>query len=89
MASCYRCNAATTETQLIPGFTDSYEVDFTPVGTDISGRPWTCSLGTGAVHGAIGQIGCVQRTGDPSSIFVDTRDTTGANANLAYTVVVY
>jgi hypothetical protein len=89
VASCYRCDPSATETRLIPGFTGAYEVDFTPVGTDISSRPWSCSLGTGAVFGAIGQIGCVQRSGDPSSIFVEIRNTAGATANQAYTVVVY
>lgn len=89
VASCYRCNVATDETRLIPGYTGAYEVDFTPVGTDIRDRPWTCSMGTGATFGAIGQIGCVQRSGDASSIFVDTRDTVGTSANVAFTVVVY
>ncbi len=87
VASCYRCNAAAAETQSLG--TGFYEVDFTPVGTDISSRPWSCSLGTGAVFGAIGQIGCVQRSGDPSSLFVDIRGTTGLGADQAYTVVVY
>lgn len=87
VASCYRCNAAAAETQTLG--TGIYEVDFTPVGTDISSRPWTCSLGNGAVFGAIGQIGCVQRSGDPSSLFVQTTGTTGTGANQAYTVVVY
>ena len=89
VASCWRCNLEADETRLISGFTGSYEVDFTPVGTDIRDRPWTCSLGTGAVFGAIGQIGCVQRSGDASSIFVDTRNTLGAADNLPFTVVVY
>jgi hypothetical protein len=87
VASCYRCSAAAADTNRI--VLGAYEVDFTPVGTDISGRPWTCSLGNGAVFGAIGQIGCVQRSGDPSSIFVDIRNTTGAAADAAFTVVVY
>jgi hypothetical protein len=89
VASCYRCDPSAAETQLILGLTGSYEVDFTPLGTDISSRPWSCSLGTGAVFGAIGQIGCVQRSGDASSIFVDIRNTTGAAANQAFTVVVF
>ena len=89
VASCYRCNGDTGETRLISGFTGAYEVDFTPVGTDISGRPWTCSLGNGATFGAIGQISCVTRSGDASSIFIDTRNTVGDSANLAFTVVVY
>lgn len=87
VASCYRCDSSAAETQNLG--TGVYEVDFTPVGTDVSGRPWSCSLGTGAAFGAIGQIGCVQRSGDPSSLFVDIRSTTGAAANVAYTVVVY
>jgi hypothetical protein len=87
VASCYRCDASIAETRSLG--TGVYEVDFTPVGTDISSRPWSCSLGTGAVFGAIGQIGCVQRSGDPSSLFVDIRSTTGVATNVAYTVVVY
>ena len=87
VASCYRCDPSAAETRRLS--TGNYEVDFTPVGTDVSSRPWTCSLGTGAVFGAIGQIGCVQRSGDPSSLFVNIRGTTGLAADVAYTVVVY
>lgn len=89
VASCYHCNTNTAETRLISGFTGSYEVDFTPIATDIRSRPWTCSVGNSSTFSAIGQIGCVQRSGDASSIFVETRDTTGAASNIAFTVVVY
>jgi hypothetical protein len=89
VASCYRCDPSAAETRKIAGFTGAYEVDFTPVGTDISGRPWTCSLGTGAVFGASGEISCVQRAGDPSSVFVDVRTSAGVSADQPYTIVVY
>jgi hypothetical protein len=87
VASCHRCDPSTAETRSLS--TGTYEVDFTPVGTDISSRPWTCSLGNGASFGAVDQIGCVQRAGDASSIFVDIRNISGASTNLAFTVVVY
>lgn len=87
VASCYRCDPSVAETRSLG--TGQYEVDFTPVGTDVSSRPWTCSLGTGAVFSASGEISCVQRSGDPSSLFVFVRSTAGALLNQAYTVVVY
>ncbi len=94
VASCYRCNLDPVETNRIGSAGSGiYEVDFTPVGTDISSRPWTCSLGTGAVFGASGEISCVQRSGDPSSLFVQIRipsTTSGTVASdQAYTIVVY
>ena len=85
VASCYRCDSS--ETQKLG--TGVYEVDFTPVGTDVSGRPWTCSLGTGAVFGASGEISCVQRSGDASSLYVDINNAAGAGSDQAYTVVLY
>ena len=87
VASCYRCSTSPTDTQRFSAGT--YEVDFTPVGTDISSRPWTCSLGTGAVFGASGEISCVQRAGDPSSLFVSVRNSAGTSVDQAYTIAVY
>jgi hypothetical protein len=87
VASCYRCNTDTVETRRLGG--GLYEVDFTPVGTDITGRPWTCSLGTGAVGDANGSIACTARFGDPSSIYVTTINTIGQLGDKDYTVVVY
>jgi len=88
--SCYRCNSSATESQKIAGFTGAYEIDFTPLGTDISDRPWTCSLGTGETFSESGRsIYCVQRSADASSVFVQIQNAAGADTDSAYTIVVY
>jgi hypothetical protein len=88
VASCWRCNTVPTETQSLPG-TGTYEVDFTPVGTDISGRPRMAvldNLGTGSTSGS---ISLADRAGDPSSVYVVTLDTTGGAADRPFVLIIF
>ena len=86
--SCFRCNTSTASTRKL--YTGQYEVDFTSVSTSIVTRPVVCTPGhTGS--NAIGgyQISCTQRTGDPSSIFVVTRELNGSQLDSNFTIVVF
>ena len=89
IASCYKCNTDTGETKLLT--TGRYEVDFTIANaTDISSRPWVCSVGHGSDTGnPAAQIGCVQRAFDPSSIYVEMEDETGADESNSFTIIIF
>ncbi|HUP25329.1 MAG TPA: hypothetical protein VNB06_20625 [Thermoanaerobaculia bacterium] len=87
VASCFGCSTSSLNTG--PLGTGSYEVDFTISG-DISSRPWLCSIGHGGLADAPSdQIGCVQRSGDLSSIFVRIENDAGAAVNQNFTIVVF
>ena len=87
VASCYNCDVGQTN-----GFgSGQYEVDFTPIGADITSRPWVCSVGNGtqSVFPRVDQIGCVGRAGDPSSVFVEIENDAGTNVDRDFTIVVF
>ena len=88
IAACWRCNTDPAETgQTSLG---DYEVDFTPLATDISGRPRSATidnLGTGSA--ASGTIELADRSGDPSSVFVSTEDAAGAEADRPFVLIIY
>ena len=86
--SCWRCNTDTAETQRLNA--GEYEVDFTPLGTDISVRPRSAILNNpGAGTPAAGVIDLADRGGDPSSIFVDTADTNGTLSDRPFVLIIY
>jgi len=87
IASCYKCNTDTGETKLLT--TGRYEVDFT-FATDITSRPWVCSVGNGLDTGnPAAQIGCVQRAFDPSSVYVEMEDESGTDESNSFTIIIF
>jgi hypothetical protein len=89
VAACWRCNRDPAETQRLN--TGSYEVDFTPLDTDITGRPRSVAIsGNGAVAPALALA--VDRTMPPddSTVHVFTHDlTTGARADSPFVLIIY
>ena len=84
---CWRCNTDTAETRKV--LNGIYNVDFTPLSTDISGRPYSALLNVAAALATPGQIGAENLSTDVSSVIVTTRDSGGALSDQAYTVIVY
>jgi hypothetical protein len=90
IAACWRCNRDPDETQqLAPG---SYEVDFTPLDTDITGRPRmaTVSGSNGAMPQAT--IRAVDRTTPPddSTVHIFTENpATGDRVDAPFVLVIY
>jgi hypothetical protein len=70
VAACWRRNTDPAETQALdPG---TFEVDFTPLATDIRGRPRSATIDGGGQAALAGFIVIEDRTGDSSSVFVAT-----------------
>ena len=88
IASCYRCNSSTTATRRLE--TGRYEVDFN-FATDISSRPWVCSVGHGGntEDMLVDEIGCLGRGGDPSSVYVAIENDAGTAVDREFTIVVF
>ncbi len=87
--SCWRCNTDALETQKTQ--TGVYEVDFTPLATDISARP---RLATPQIHGVDVLefpvlIDLADRSGDLSSVFVVIRNTNNTLTNAPFVLVIY
>jgi hypothetical protein len=87
IASCYNCNPDTNETRKIS--TGAYEVDFTPLGDDVTGRPRSATLDNLSGSAPQGEIGVADRSGDSSSVFVATRDDGGTFTDKSFVVVIY
>jgi hypothetical protein len=89
IAACWRCNTDTAETRQI-GVTGSYEVDFTPLNTDITGRPRSVSIDN-IVGGNLPQasIYAADRSGDASSVFVETVDVDGTLLDRSFVLIIY
>ena len=86
--ACDRCNTDSGQTRQVG--TGLYHVDFTPLGTDISGRPYSTliNLSNGG-NGEVGQISAISLGADPSTVLVRTEDAGGAAADKTFTVLVY
>jgi hypothetical protein len=89
IAACWRCNRDPGETQqLAPG---SYEVDFTPLATDLTERPRTATVaGNGAMPQAT--IRAVDRTTPPddSTVHIFTENpATGDRVDAPFVLVIY
>lgn len=80
VAACWNCNTSASETQEIT--TGQYEVDF--FLADINNRLFLATPNTGGRT-----IYTAPRSGDPSSVFVRTTDTSGVNTSTPFTVVVF
>jgi hypothetical protein len=84
--ACWLCDPA--ETGLAGG--GGYEVDFTPLATDITGRPRSATID---VHitgfSDPGVISLADRSGDPSSVFVFTADSDGVESQRPFVLVIY
>jgi hypothetical protein len=89
IAACWRCNRDPDETQKLN--VGSYEIDFTPLATDITGRPRTATVaGTGAMPQAT--IRAVDRTTPPddSTVHIFTENpATGDRVDAPFVLVIY
>jgi hypothetical protein len=88
IVACWRCNTDTNETRRISD--GQYQVDFTPLATDITGRPRTATVDN---HGG-GSFGdstvtLADRASDPSSVFARTHNTAGAFTDAPFILIVY
>jgi hypothetical protein len=86
IAACWRCNTAANETfRVSEGL---YEVDFTPLATDISGRPRSATVsGDGAVPQAVIRIADIPV--DASSLNVATNAPGGALNDTPFVLIIY
>jgi hypothetical protein len=81
--ACWRCNTDPNETQLFD--TGRYEVDFTPLAPDITGRPRLATLN----RTDIGSIVILDRIGDASSVFIITTDGDNVGSNQAFDLIIF
>ena len=86
--TCWRCNNAPAATQRIsnPGV---YEVSFSPLATDIQSRPRLAVLDSHSTNTTGGEINLANRSADNTSVWVGTRDSNGAFANRAFTLIIF
>ena len=82
VAACWRCNTDPAETRRTGA--GIYEVDFTPLATDIQGRPRSVVL-----NGVGGSAVTADNPGDPSSVFVGTVNLTDAFADGVFILLIY
>jgi hypothetical protein len=69
--ACWRCNKDPNETRRLGAGT--YEVDFTPLSTDIFARPRSATVnGVSGTEAAFAAVLLEHRVGDSSSVFVGT-----------------
>ncbi|MGH6918760.1 MAG: hypothetical protein ACREJ0_13785 [Geminicoccaceae bacterium] len=88
IVACWRCNTDPNETRR--NAAGHYEVDFTPLSTDITGRPRLAILdGHTTFTPAHGTIILADRTGDPSSVLLRIKDEAGDFADAPFVLIVY
>jgi len=88
VVACWRCNTDPAETRLVPGLgAGSYEVDFTPLATDIRGRPRSATIDD--VNSFAAMLAVANRNGDTSSVFVNTRSGANAASNIGFVLLIY
>jgi len=85
--SSWNCNTSAAETRRVA--VGAYEVDFTPLSTNIGSRPRMAVLDTHTTGSTTGFISVATRAGDPSSVYVLTLATNGANADRSFTLIIY
>ncbi len=85
--ACDRCNPDSGKTRRVGA--GLYHVDFTPVSTDISGRPYSGRINFADGQAEVGQIGASSFEADPSTVLVRTEDASGAATDKAFTVIVH
>jgi hypothetical protein len=89
VASCWRCNQDTNETRRLA--MGGYEVDFTPLSTDIRGRPRMAILDAfGAIYSfAGGGIRVSDNFADPSSVIVNIYDPDGNDQDSSFDLIIF
>ena len=86
VAGCWRCDKDATKTKRVS--TGLYQVDFTPLSTDITGRPRSATIsGNGAVPQAAIRVSDI--AADPSSVNVATNTPGGALTNAPFVLIIY
>ena len=86
--SCWRCNKSVAETKKLG--TGTYEVDFTPLSSDITSRPRLATVdGHDGLFAPSNIINVVTRSGDPSSVFVKLISRLGANSDAPFTLLIF
>jgi hypothetical protein len=89
VAACWRCNTDPAETSRLN--TGSYEIDFTPLATDITGRPRSATVsGIGIVP--VASIRAVDRTTPPddSTVHIFTENpATGGRIDAPFVLIIY
>ena len=86
--SCWRCNTDPAETRRA-GKPGTYEVDFTPLSTDISGRPRSIVLDQKFEVLSGGETEMSDRSGDVSSVLGRTYESGGTPTDKPFTVIIY
>jgi hypothetical protein len=85
--ACWRCNRDPNETRRLA--TGAYEVDFTPLATDITGRPRSATLDSNTENQVMaGAIILGDRSADSSSVLVTTR-LDGSASDLPFVLIIY
>jgi hypothetical protein len=87
VAACWRCNTDTGETRRLNN--GEYEVDFTPLATDITGRPRSATIDAGSNAAPVTIITLEDRSGDPSSVFVDATDLADVLTDSPFVLIIY
>ena len=89
IAACWRCNRDPAETQRLNE--GSYEVDFTPLATDITGRPRMATVAGNGVPLPQATIRAVDRTTPPddSTVHIFTEDPAGDRVDAPFVLVIY
>ena len=86
IANCWRCNRTSGTFRVSEGL---YQVDFTPLSTDITGRPRSVTVsGDGAVP--LAAIRTADVDGEPSALNVGTNNpTTGDPLDAPFILIIY
>ena len=86
--ACWRCNKDPNETRRLA--TGAYEVDFTPLATDITGRPRSATLDSNTQSQVmLGTTILVDRSGDSSSVLVFTGEANGSGSDKPFVLIIY
>jgi hypothetical protein len=80
--ACWRCNTDPAETRKLG--TGVYKVDFTPLATDITGRPMS-----GVVVLGHGMLDLNNDLSDRSSVFVNTADRDGLITDRSFILIIF
>jgi len=86
-AGSFRCNLNGGETRRVA--VGQYEVDFTPVSTDIRNYARSAVLDTQTTGFTTGEITVADRAGDTSSIFVATFTSGGGFADRPFDICIH
>ena len=87
VAGSFRCNLAVAETRRLG--VGIYEVDFTPLSSDVRGTAKSATPDTQTTGSLTGEIGVADRAGDTSSVFVQIRSNTGAALDAGFDLCVH